>query len=59
MFSPRVLISAVCIGHLYAVPGTAVFYNIVTMYDVLLVLFILSGFLPETIGRHTRTVYKK
>lgn len=30
-----------------------VFYNIVIMYDVLLVLFIHSGFLPETVGRHT------
>lgn len=29
------------------------------MYDVLLVLFIHSGFLPETVGRHTWTVYKK
>lgn len=29
------------------------------MYDVLLVLFIHSGFLPETLGRHTLTVYKK
>lgn len=29
------------------------------MYDVLLVLFIHSSFSPETIGRHTWTVYKK
>lgn len=36
-----------------------VFYDIVIMYDVLLVLFTHSGFLPETIGRHTWTVYKK
>lgn len=36
-----------------------VFYDIVIMYDVLLVLFIHSGFLPETLGRHTLTVYKK
>lgn len=35
-----------------------VVYDIVTMYDVLLVLFIHSGFLPETVGRHTWTVYK-
>lgn len=28
------------------------------MYDVLLVLFIHSGFLPETVGRNTWTVYK-
>lgn len=48
-----------CIWHLYTVPGTVVFYDIVIMYDVLLVLFIHSGFLPETIGRHTWTVYKK
>lgn len=44
--------------HLYTVLGTVVVYDIVTMYDVLLVLFIHSGFLPETVGRHTWTVYK-
>lgn len=48
-----------CIWHLHTVPGTVVFYDIVIMYDVLLVLFIHSGFLPETLGRHTLTVYKK
>ncbi len=34
-------------------PGDRVLYDIVIMYDVLLVLFIHSGFLPETVGRHT------
>lgn len=40
-------------------PRDRVLYDIVIMYDVLLVLFIHSGFLPETVGRHTWTVCKK